>query len=114
MGYWVIREACHQMAAWQRQFPTPLKASPGPLSLQATPSQALTISVNLSSKQFLQPDLVDQIKQILKVTSFDDSNLKLDITDSVFMMYEEAVLSVLLQLLSLVIQFQVDDFGTGY
>ncbi len=114
MGYWVIREACRQMAVWQRQFPTPLRASPDPLSLQAIPSQALTISVNLSSKQFLQPDLIAQIKQILKETDLNARNLKLEITESVIMKHAESVMSVLQQLRSLGIQLQVDDFGTGY
>jgi len=114
MGYWVIREACRQMVAWQSQFSTLLEPSPNPASQQGTLAQALTISVNLSSRQFLQPDLIAQIKQILKETGLNACNLKLEITESVIMKHAESVMSVLQQLRSLGIQLQVDDFGTGY
>lgn len=70
IGYWVLREACRQMGVWQRQFPA---------------TAPLTISVNLSAKQFSQPDLIEQIDQVLQETGLDACSLKLEITESVIM-----------------------------
>lgn len=99
IGYWVLREACHQMRVWQQQFPTvPL----------------LTISVNLSSKQFSQPDLNEQIARILQETELQASSLKLEITESVLMENTQSATDMLLQLREMNIQIHIDDFGTGY
>ena len=68
LGWWVLQEACRQMRAWQVQFST---------------HPPLTISVNLSVKQFAQPDLVEQIARILHETNLEPWNLKLEITESV-------------------------------
>ena len=98
LGQWVLQVACHQMRQWQRQFPL---------------SPLLTISVNLSAKQFTQPSLCQQIAQILLETNLDASSLRLEITESMLM--EKAdVATVLLQLKSLGVSFYLDDFGTGY
>jgi EAL domain-containing protein (putative c-di-GMP-specific phosphodiesterase class I) len=99
MGWWILRQACHQMRSWQEQFP----AKP-----------PLTISVNISGKQFAQPDLVKQIEQILQETGLDGSSLKLEITESVLVDNAEAALAILKQLQALGIQLAIDDFGTGY
>ncbi len=98
IGYWVLREACRQMHKWQLQFP----------------EDSLTISVNLSSKQFLQPDLIDQISQILQETGLDARSLKLEITESVIMENTESATAMLLQLSNLGVELHLDDFGTGY
>ncbi len=99
IGYWVLGEACRQMRAWQIQFP----ADP-----------PLTISVNLSTKQFLQPGLIEQINQIMQETDLEGSNLKLEITESVLMENIQSATFMLLQLQQMNIQLHLDDFGIGY
>ncbi len=99
LGYWVLRSACYQTRAWQERFPT-------------TPP--LTISVNLSSKQFLQPNLIEQIEQILEESGLDACSLRLEITESAIMENSETSATMLLQLRSIGVQIYIDDFGTGY
>lgn len=99
IGYWVLGEACRQMRAWQIQFP----ADP-----------PLTISVNLSTKQFSQPGLIEQINQIMQETDLEANNLKLEITESVLMENIQSATFMLLQLQQMNIQLHLDDFGIGY
>ena len=99
IGLWVLSEACHQMHAWQQQFPNPVP---------------LKISVNLSGRQLLQPQLVAQVKQILQSSQLHPQSLKLEITESVMMENIELTTKVLQQLQALGIQLCMDDFGTGY
>jgi diguanylate cyclase (GGDEF)-like protein len=99
LGQWVLREACRQMVAWQVQF-------------SSNPS--LTISVNISGRQFGQPNLIAQIKQILQETGLNAASLKLEITESVLMENTESATDMLLQLKALGVQLHMDDFGTGY
>jgi EAL domain-containing protein (putative c-di-GMP-specific phosphodiesterase class I) len=99
LGRWVLEQSCYQMRAWQMQNPRP------------TP---LTISINLSGKQFLQNNLIEQIQQILQETKFDPRTLKLEITESVVMENAEIASSMLSQLRALGVQLSIDDFGTGY
>jgi diguanylate cyclase (GGDEF)-like protein/PAS domain S-box-containing protein len=99
IDWWVLHEACRQMHAWQTQFPT---------------NSPLTISVNISSKQFLQPDLINQIQQLLQEIGLSPSSLKLEITESVLVENTESVAATLTQLQALGIQISLDDFGTGY
>ena len=99
IGWWVFTEACRQLRRWQLQFPK---------------YSSLTMSINLSVKQFAQPNLLTQIKQILQETQLDPSSLKLEITESVLMENTESTTAMLLQLQALGIQFSIDDFGTGY
>lgn len=96
LGRWVLREACYQLRTWQMQFAVPL-----------------TISVNLSVKQFAQINLVEQISQVLNETNLDPSSLKVELTESLLMEPESAT-SVLLQLKALGVCLSLDDFGTGY
>lgn len=72
------------------------------------------LSVNLSSKQFEHPDLVENIKKILEETRFPPDRLKLEITESVFFNYRERAVEMLHQLLQIGIEINIDDFGTGY
>ncbi|MBV8886449.1 MAG: EAL domain-containing protein [Chroococcidiopsidaceae cyanobacterium CP_BM_RX_35] len=99
LGWWVLREACRQMRAWQLRFPG---------------TEPLTISVNTSGKQFAQPDLSEQIKKILQETQLNAHSLKLEITESVLMENAEVATAMLLQLQALDIRISLDDFGTGY
>jgi diguanylate cyclase (GGDEF)-like protein len=99
LGLWVLREACRQTAQWQWQHPA---------------NKALTISVNLSGKQFTEPDLVEQIKRILRETRLEPGCLKLEITESVVMENAEEAIAMLVQLKALGVRLSIDDFGTGY
>ncbi|MEP0801270.1 EAL domain-containing protein [Funiculus sociatus GB2-A5] len=99
IGWWVLQEACRQMRQWQGKF---LGNSP------------LTISVNLSSKQFTQPNLALAVHQILQDTGLDAGSLRLEITESAVMENAESAISTLLQLKKLGVQLYIDDFGTGY
>jgi diguanylate cyclase (GGDEF)-like protein len=97
IGQWVLQESCRQVRQWQ-------------VSLQ----RPLTLSVNLSGKQFVQPNLIEQIKNTLQETDFDPRWLRLEITESVVMENAEAAASMLLQLRELGVHLSIDDFGTGY
>jgi EAL domain-containing protein (putative c-di-GMP-specific phosphodiesterase class I) len=99
IGWWVLREACRQMREWQAQFPM---------------HPPLTISVNLSSKQFMQSDLTGQIEQILQETGLDPRSLRLEITESTIMEDPGSTAALLSQVRALGVQVQLDDFGTGY
>jgi diguanylate cyclase (GGDEF)-like protein len=99
IGTWVLEEACAQMYFWQQQFP------------QEIP---LTISVNISSKQFAQVNLIEQIKKILHKTKLPPQSLKLEITESSVMENVENTISLLKSLKSLGIKLSMDDFGTGF
>jgi diguanylate cyclase (GGDEF)-like protein len=99
LGWWVLREACRQMKQWQQDFPN---------------TRDLSISVNLSSQQFSQPNLIEQIKAILLETGLEASNLKLEITETVLMDNAESAAARLKQLQDLGIKLCIDDFGTGY
>ncbi len=99
IGQWVIREACGQMFEWLKEFPT---------------EPPLTISVNLSGKQVAQPDLYDQVAQVLKETGLESRSLKLEITESAIMDNIDFAVQVFTRLQELGVQIQVDDFGIGY
>lgn len=99
LGWWVLQEACRQLRAWQ---------------VQCLTCPPLTISVNLSVKQFAQPNLVEQITRILHETNLEPWNLKLEITESVLLKATESVADVMQQLKSLGVSLSLDDFGTGY
>jgi diguanylate cyclase (GGDEF)-like protein len=99
LGRRVLEQSCYQMRAWQIQYPS---------------SRPLTISVNLSGKQFLQNNLIEQIQQILRETELDPRTVKLEITESVVMENAEIASSMLSQLRVLGVQLSIDDFGTGY
>ena len=99
IGQWVLREACRQMQAWQ------------PILLVTSP---FVMSVNVSSKQFMQADLAEQIGKILMETGLSPRSLKLEITESVIMENTKLVKGVLQELKTLDICLGIDDFGTGY
>ncbi|MBF2025454.1 MAG: EAL domain-containing protein [Oscillatoriales cyanobacterium C42_A2020_001] len=99
LGDWVLQEACQQMRQWQQEFPS---------------AHTLTINVNISSKQFAQPNFTTQIQQILQETGLAADSLKLEITESILMDNVESTTASLLQLQALGIQLSMDDFGTGY
>ena len=99
IGRWVLFEACRQMQQWRE-----VHALKAPLS----------ISVNLSGKQFMHSNLLEQIVQVLKETRLDPLALKLEITESIVMENIEAATGMLEQLRALGVELSIDDFGTGY
>ncbi len=99
IGQWVLREACQQLRVWQEQFPS---------------DPPLSISVNLSGKQFSQPDLIECISQILKETGLDAGSLKMEITESAIIENIDAAAMMLKRIKALGIRLSLDDFGTGY
>ena len=99
LGWRVLEKACQKMASWHRDFPS---------------IQPMSINVNLSSRQFLQPDLVDKIRQVLDETRLDPSRLRLEITESMIMEDADSAVLKLKQLRATGVQLHLDDFGTGY
>jgi diguanylate cyclase (GGDEF)-like protein/PAS domain S-box-containing protein len=99
IGEWALHEACRQMQRWQERFPS---------------DPPLFISVNLSGRQFTQPDLIEQVTSILGETGLDPKSLKLEITESVVMENIDTATEMLRQLRALGVQLSIDDFGTGY
>lgn len=96
IGTWVLREACQQMKRWHEEG--------GPL---------IPVSVNLSSQQFHQPNLVGYIVSILEDTKLAPKYLELEITESM-MMDPSVSINILQDLNNIGIRISLDDFGTGY
>jgi diguanylate cyclase (GGDEF)-like protein/PAS domain S-box-containing protein len=99
IGMWVIRTAADQLRRWQKQF---------------WMSPPLTMSVNLSCRQFLQPDLVYQVERALLETGLDPRCLKMEITESAIMEQVESASLALMNLKSIGVKLAMDDFGKGY
>lgn len=99
LGQWVLEQACRQTRQWQQQFPS---------------MAALSISVNLSGRQFVQSHLIEQIAQTLQKTGLAGHSLRLEITESSMMDDIESAIALLLRLKALNLQIIIDDFGTGY
>jgi len=97
IGQQVMTSACRQMVAWEPRAP-----------------DGLTVSVNLSSRQFLQPDLVEQVDRLLSETGLSARRLKLEITESVIMSSADSSIQMLTRLRELGVRVCIDDFGTGY
>ena len=92
-------EACLQLRAWQELFPC---------------DPPLTVSVNISPKQFSQAGLAAHIGQILQQTGTDPRHVNLEITETIAMADAEKSIIVLSELKALGIHLDIDDFGTGY
>ena len=97
IGEWVLREACRQNVAWQKEG-----LEPG------------VVSVNLSARQFRQEGLVRAVSRILAETGLDPVYLEMELTESMVMHNAEAAIAILQGLKSLGVALSVDDFGTGY
>jgi EAL domain-containing protein (putative c-di-GMP-specific phosphodiesterase class I) len=97
IGEWVLRTACEQMKTWR---------DGGYLDMH--------VAVNLSPRQFRQPDLAGTIAAILRDTGLDSRYLELEITESIAMHDVQATQRVLEELSAIGISHAIDDFGTGY
>jgi diguanylate cyclase (GGDEF)-like protein len=96
IGQWIFRTACRQVRAWQRKHDT------------------LTMSVNLSARQFQQPDLVEQVRTAILDSGIEPWRLQLEITESNAMQNAENTIYTLRELKALGVRIAMDDFGTGY
>ena len=99
IGWWVLEEACRQMQVWLQKFPD---------------RAHMTMSVNMSTRQFMQADLLEQVDTVLSRTGLPPAALKLEITESAVVQHEEAVTTSMASLRARGIQLCIDDFGTGY
>ena len=99
IGRGVLREACRQVQEWRVRYPN---------------LPPLFISVNLSGKQFTEPDLLEQIQRALEDTGLPSSYLKLEITESVVMGNAARAIDILTRLRAMGVRLSIDDFGTGY
>ena len=95
IGLWVIREAVTALQQW-------------------SPTGNSTVSVNLSPRQFLQPDIVPSIARILKEVGLAPQRLSIEITEGVFIDYSAKASRVFADLKRLGVTIHLDDFGTGY
>jgi diguanylate cyclase (GGDEF)-like protein/PAS domain S-box-containing protein len=99
LGWWNLSEACRQIGEWRAASPA---------------NRDLIISVNLSAKQFLQPNLVVDIANLLREIKLPPDALKLEITESTVMKDPSGAVEMLQQIKSLGVRLAIDDFGTGY
>jgi diguanylate cyclase (GGDEF)-like protein len=97
IGDWVLRTACRQAKLWQK------KVDP-----------ELTVAVNLSARQFQQPNLTEEIAEVLEETGLSPRYLELEITESNAMQNADNTIYTLRELKALGVRIAMDDFGTGY
>jgi diguanylate cyclase (GGDEF)-like protein/PAS domain S-box-containing protein len=97
IGMWVLREACAQNMAWQREG-----------------LPAIRMSVNLSMRQMNDDDLIQEIEKVLLDTGMPPNLLELEVTESTIMQNSERAVMVLTAIKALGVRLAIDDFGTGY
>jgi diguanylate cyclase (GGDEF)-like protein/PAS domain S-box-containing protein len=97
IGDWVLATACAQQKAWREAGLPPL-----------------TISVNLSARQFQRQDLVELVARLIRETGCDPRYLALEITETAVMENPQAAVAIFRQLNEMGVQLAIDDFGTGY
>jgi diguanylate cyclase (GGDEF)-like protein/PAS domain S-box-containing protein len=97
IGHWVLRTACEQMIAWQRSGLSPLR-----------------VAVNLSARQFRQPELTEGVAAILQDTGLVAEALELEVTESLVMHDPQRAAVILERLKEMGVAIAIDDFGTGY
>ncbi|SDH22485.1 EAL domain-containing protein [Propionivibrio dicarboxylicus] len=98
LGYWVLENACTQLAVWATQ----------------PKFSDLTIAVNVSAHQFRQSDFVNHVLTVLEKTGANPKRLKLELTESTLVSNFEDVIQKMVALKDRGISFSLDDFGTGY
>jgi diguanylate cyclase (GGDEF)-like protein len=99
LGRWVLREACRQAREWQCKLPQ---------------VQPLSVSVNLSARQLLHPELLADVAAALADSGLPPTLLKLEITESVMIENADNAIALLNRLKEMQIRLLLDDFGTGY
>ena len=98
IGFWVLREACAQLARWA-DIP------------QLAP---LTLSVNVSARQFSLPTFVSEVKDLIAAFHIDPGKLKLELTESLLLENTDEIVAKMTALKELGVKFSLDDFGIGY
>lgn len=93
IGRWTIRAACEAAINWDENE---------------------TVAVNLSARQFLDADLVENVRKVLRDTGLRPSRLELEITETALILNKQLAATILHELKSLGIKIALDDFGTGY
>ena len=99
IGRWILVEACRQVRRWRDEFPT---------------KPPLTMNVNLSSREFSRPDLLQAVRDALAESDLEPSALRVEITESLIMDTSDGTLMMLRELRDLGVKLSIDDFGTGY
>ncbi|QDT45210.1 Phytochrome-like protein cph2 [Gimesia alba] len=99
VGWWVMQTACGQLREWQNQFPT---------------ATALTLNVNFSPRQIIQPNVIEKTLRIIDETGIKADNLYLEITEHAAIENTALTLAVLTKLHEQGVRLVIDDFGTGY
>jgi diguanylate cyclase (GGDEF)-like protein/PAS domain S-box-containing protein len=98
IGRWVLESACHQVKLWENLPHT----------------RNLQLSVNVSGRQFRQPDFVEQVSEIIGHSGIDPVRLKLELTESIVLEDVEDTIAKMQALRQIGVTFSMDDFGTGY
>jgi len=98
IGRWVLESACAQLKAWQDDSLT----------------RKLVLSVNVSAKQFHQPDFAWQVKAVLQRHGVEPSLLKLELTEGMLLENVNNMVAAMNELNKIGVRFALDDFGTGY
>jgi diguanylate cyclase (GGDEF)-like protein/PAS domain S-box-containing protein len=98
LGLWTIETACYQLTEWEKEANT----------------SHLTLSINVSARQFRHPQFVDDVIQIVNRSGVDATKLKLELTESLLVEDVEEAIGKMAVLKELGIGFSLDDFGTGY
>jgi len=97
MGDWIFSEACMQVAEWNRNGLAPVE-----------------IAVNVSGKQFAEPDIDRKIQDVLARSGLAPELLQVEITESIAMKNVESAISTMVKLKKIGLTLSLDDFGTGY
>jgi diguanylate cyclase (GGDEF)-like protein/PAS domain S-box-containing protein len=99
IGRWVLEEACRQTRSWQLRYPG---------------DPPLSVAVNLSPRQFEQPELTEEVANALRESGLAPGDLTLEITENLLMENTETTMLRLKELKRLGVRLAIDDFGTGY
>jgi diguanylate cyclase (GGDEF)-like protein len=99
IGRWVLREACRQTKKWQERFPS---------------DPPLSISVNLSARQFSDPRLVSDVAAAIRDSGIPATSLTLEITESLLVREADGTIAKLRAIRAMGVRLAIDDFGTGY
>jgi EAL domain-containing protein (putative c-di-GMP-specific phosphodiesterase class I) len=98
IGMWVLDQACAQIAQWQH----------------ARNTSDLSLSVNISARQFRQANFISMIKACIQKHQINPNALRLELTESLLLENVDDAVSIMTELSHIGIQFSLDDFGTGY
>ena len=97
IGEWTLRTACAQNKSWQEEGLPPLR-----------------VSVNISPRQFEQPDFIETVGRVLEETGLCPTQLELELTESSIMKNAQPAIATLLKLRKMKVAISIDDFGTGH